>query len=231
VYEQSYYSLGIRAVHILITVRRCERMWRINRCRSVSSKAEGSNRNCLTGAAENRGGMLVTTVGAFQWDGVASPGCCFIVSSLKAALISTTMGITGVGGRANRAGGGGFLTELGWVAKLAAVAALSDEGSGEHFLAFTWAGEEANRVFKKKGLVWRDTNDDGGGGLRSVSGVRFEKTGGVDCCSCRIPDGDPHGVQEIGEGCAEHVNGKIVDSVVGGRGGKIEGCEGVIFNR
>jgi hypothetical protein len=116
------------------------------------------------------------------------------------------------------------------MAEFAAVAALSDEGGGEHFLTFAGAEEEANRIFEEQGLVWGDRDDDRGGGLSSVRGIRFEEASSVDGCSCCVTDGIPHGVEKVDGGGGKQGNGKVVNCVIGSGGGKVEGREGVVFN-
>jgi hypothetical protein len=174
--------------------------------------------------------MLVPAVGAFKRNDVTAPGCGFVVSSFNTALVSTVVGITGVGGRANRAGGGGFFAELGWVAKHSAVAALGDEGCGEHLFAFTGTGEEANGVFEEQGLVWSDGDQDGGGDFHFVRGVRFKEASCVNGCSCCVTDSVPHSVEEVGRGGGEHVDEEIVNCIIGSGRGKVEGHEGVVFD-
>jgi hypothetical protein len=70
--------------------------------------------------------VFFSAVGAFKRDGVAAPRGGFIVASFDASLVPTSMGITGMGGGANGAGGGGFLAELCGVTEFAAVSALGD---------------------------------------------------------------------------------------------------------
>jgi hypothetical protein len=120
---------------------------RINICREVGSEAKGGNCVSLNGAASEGGSMLVSTIGAFEWDGVTASGCGFVVPSFNSALISTAVGIAGVGERADVSGWGIFFAELGWVAELAAVAALSDKRGGEHLFGLVRAGEQADVVF------------------------------------------------------------------------------------
>jgi len=129
VYENLYHLLGNCDAHILFTMLRCrsESKCRINRCHAVTLEAEGGDCVRLYWAAGEGGVVLVLSVRAFKWDGVAASGCGFVIHSFNPPLVSTAVGITGGGGRADGAGGGSLFRKLSRVAKLAAVSTLGDE--------------------------------------------------------------------------------------------------------
>jgi hypothetical protein len=131
VYWMTYYSLNVSDVLVLLTVLGCRwgGEWRINRCHMVGLEAEGSNGVCLYWAAGDGGGVLIFTVQASEGDGVATVGCGFVIATLDTPLVFTSIDISGVGGRADGTGWCCFLAKLGEMVKLAAISALSDEGS------------------------------------------------------------------------------------------------------
>jgi hypothetical protein len=144
--------------------------------------------------------VLVPAVWAFKQDSVAATRFGFVVTSFNTTLVTTTVGIVGVGGRADRAGGGVFFAELSWVAELAAVAALGNEGGGEHLFAFAKAGEQADGVLQEHSLIPGNGDDDGGGCLRPVGWVRFQKVNSVNGGSFCKANGLPHGIEEVSRG-------------------------------
>jgi hypothetical protein len=73
--------------------------------------------------------VLIIAVRALEGDGVATAGRGLVIAALDAPLVSTSVGVSGVGGRADRAGWCSFFAELCVVAKLAAVSALADDQS------------------------------------------------------------------------------------------------------
>jgi hypothetical protein len=77
---------------------------RINRCGTVCAEEEGGYSSCFNGAAGERWGVAMATVGAFQRDCVAARGDSFIIASLQAALVAAFVHVSGVTTRADRAG-------------------------------------------------------------------------------------------------------------------------------
>jgi hypothetical protein len=110
-YGKSYHSLSVCDDRILFTVLRCRRgeRWRINSCRAICLDAEGSNGVCLYRAAGEGGGVLIVAVRALERDCVAAARRGFVVATFDAPLVSTSVGVSGVGGRADGTCWGGFL--------------------------------------------------------------------------------------------------------------------------
>jgi len=96
--------------------------------------------------------MLVPAVGAFEWDSFVAGWGGLVITSFDTALISTSVGVAGVGGGADGAGRGGFFAKLGRVSKFAAVAALGDERGRKHLL--TLAGRESRRMESLRSRAW-----------------------------------------------------------------------------
>jgi hypothetical protein len=101
----------------------------MNRCRAVGLDAEGGVGVCFHWEAGKAGSVLIITVRATEGDCVATAGCACVISALDAPLVSTSVGISGVEGRADWTGCCSLLAKLARVAKLAPVSAFGDEGS------------------------------------------------------------------------------------------------------
>jgi hypothetical protein len=77
----------------------------------------------------------------------------FIIASFYAALVAASVHVSGVTTRADRAGGGDILAELGGEAKLAAVLALGRYRGRKHFFALAGPEEQADGVRYQEGLI------------------------------------------------------------------------------
>jgi len=79
-------------------------MWPNNRCRAVSTKAEGSNGVGHNWAAGEGGSLLIVALQAFEGDGVTTARRGFVITTLDSHLVSTSVGISGVGSREDGTG-------------------------------------------------------------------------------------------------------------------------------
>jgi hypothetical protein len=64
-------------------------------------------------------------------------------------------------------------------------------------LEYVGTGEKVDEMFYKQSLIRSNRDDDGGGGLRSVSRVRFEEMGSVVGGSGCQTDGISNGIKKV----------------------------------